>query len=406
MRRTIAIVATLDTKGAETHYLKGLIEERGFHTIVVDVGVFPPMAIAPDVSREEVAAAGGLAIPELLKRADRRLAVKTMSEGGRRVLGDLYQQGRFSGIVSMGGGTGTSITSGIMQGLPVGVPKLIVSTVVARDMSAVVGSTDITLMYAVADLMGLNFMTRKILTDAAGAITGMVQASAQLAPEGRVVGVTSYGPLNPCAFAAADMLSELGYEVVPFHAVGSGTMSMEALIDQGVIHGVLDLSLHEFVDQMYGGYCGNIGPARLETAGRKGVPHVILPGGLDMIAFECTSIEGVPPSLRDRPFLSHDFRSFIRTTREDLQVLARVIAEKLNRLEHPPTIVIPLAGWSKADCPGGPFHDPETNQVWVTHLKALLRPEIRVTHVDANINDEECAQAAVNELHALMQKKA
>jgi uncharacterized protein (UPF0261 family) len=402
MSPTIAVVGTLDTKVREFAYLKSLIEANGCSTLVMDVGVFPQSELTPDISREAVAAAGGMPIPDFLATKDRSLAVRTMMQGGARLLRDIYDRGLFSGIVAMGGGTGTNIVAGIMQAMPVGVPKVLVSTVAARDMSQVIGSKDITLMHAVADLQGLNFMTRKIIGDAAAAIVGMVLAACKIVPEGRVIGMTSYGPLNQCAFLAADMLADYGYEVVPFHAVGPGSMSMEDLIDQGLIHGVLDLSLHEFADQIHGGYCANIGPKRLETAGRKGIPHVILPGGLDMIAFECTSLDGMPEQLRDRRFLAHDFRSFVRTTEEDLVLLASVIAEKLNQAASPPTVVLPLGGWSKADSPGAPFFDLELDRVFIKGLKALLTTRISVIEVDANINDPLCARTVVEELHSLM----
>jgi uncharacterized protein (UPF0261 family) len=283
-----------------------------------------------------------------------------------------------------------------------GIPKLILSTVASRDMSPVIGNKDITVMHSVADLIGLNFMTRKILADAAGAIVGMAGNRSRVSPDARVVALTSFGPLSQCAFLAHEMLRDLGYEVVPFHAVGSGSMAMEDLIDKGAIHGVLDLCLHEFADQMFGGYCKGIGPSRLETAGRKGGPQVILPGGLDMIAFECTSIKGVPEQLRDRKFLTHDFRSLVRTSADDLLALARTISEKLNRAVVQATVVIPLQGWSKADAPGAPFYEPETDQVFVVEMKNRLRPEVRVIEVDASINDEKCARLAVTELDTLM----
>jgi len=403
MWAAVAIVATLDTKAKEIAYLKKLIEDRGCDAIVIDVGVFPQSELEPEVSRDEVAAAAGMSLAEIIDRGDRRLAVHTMMEGGARILTRMYADGEFSGIISVAGGTGTHIASGIMRALPIGVPKLMVSTVASRDVSQVVGSKDITLMHAVADIIGLNFMTKKILADAAGAIVGMVYSDREPAPDKKIVGLTSFGPLNQCAFAAQEMLDELGYETIPFHAVGAGSMAMEDLVDQGVVQGVLDLSLHEFVDSMYGGYCKDIGPTRLVTAGRKGVPHVILPGGLDMVAFECDSLEGVPEQLRDRTFLSHDFRSFVRTGAGDYRELAKTISDRLNQAERPPTVIVPLKGWSKADAPGGPFYSPETNRVFTNELKALLAAGVRVMEVDANINDEECARIAVSELHRLME---
>lgn len=403
MRTAVAIVATLDTKAKEIAYLKKLIVDKGCDAIVVDVGVFPQSELEPEVSRDGVAAAAEMSIAEIIDHGDRRLAVHTMREGGARILMRMYADGAFSGIVSVAGGTGTHIASGIMRALPIGVPKLMVSTVASRDVSQVVGSKDITLMHAVADIIGLNFMTKKILADAAGAIVGMVYSDREPAPDKKIVGLTSFGPLNQCAFAAQEMLDEMGYETIPFHAVGAGSMAMEDLVDQGVVQGVLDLSLHEFVDSMYGGYCRDIGPTRLVTAGRKGVAHVILPGGLDMVVFECDSLEGVPEQLRDRTFLSHDFRSFVRTGADDYRDLAKTISDRLNQAERPPTVIVPLRGWSKADAPGGPFYSPETDRIFTNELKALLAADVKVMEVDANINDEECARIAVLELHRLME---
>lgn len=403
MERTIAIVGTLDTKGKALEYLKQQIETQGCKTLVVDVGVFAQSVLHPDISREEVALKGGSSVSQVLASRDRKFAIETMMKGGAEILADLYTLDKFSGIVSIAGGTGTHIATGIMRALPVGVPKLMVSTVASRDVSGIIGSKDITMMNAIADIVGLNFMTRKLLEDAAGAITGMVCNSLELNTPKPVIGLTSYGPLNDCSFEATELLEKLGYEVIPFHAVGTGSMAMEDLVDQGIVQGVLDLALHEFADELYGGYCKYIGPNRLETAGRKGVPHVILPGGLDMIAFECVSLAGFPPELRDRKFLSHDFRSFVRTSSEDMHRLAEIIAEKLKRAQHPPTVILPLKGWSKADCPGGPFYDPAVNQVFSTRFKERLDgTSVRILEVDKNINDPECVAIVVSELHGLM----
>jgi len=402
MNPGIAIVGTLDTKAIEIQYLKESIAAVECEAIVVDVGVFPQDLLQPDISRETVAEFGGSSPSDILDRHDRKFAVDTMTKGGARVIKNLYDEGKISGIISIGGGTGTHIASGIMHVLPVGFPKLIVSTIASRDMSGIIGTKDITIMHTVSDLAGLNFLTRKILSDAAAAIIAMAKNASEPLPAKPVVALTSFGPLNRCAFFCKAMLEDLGYEVVPFHAVGSGTMAMEDLIDQGVIHGVLDLALHEFADWMHGGYCKGIGPSRLERGGGKGIPRVILPGGLDMIAFECTSIEGVPSELRNRKFLSHDFRSFVRTTAEDLSVLAEIISDKLNQAEYPVTMIIPLRGWSKADAPGAPFYDPALDEIFLMALKSRLVSGIILVEVDANINDFECAKLAVWQLHQQM----
>lgn len=397
---TIAMVATLDTKGIEIAFLKERIEELGCTTLVIDVGVFDPAVIRPDISRHDIAAAAGSSITRIIAGGQKRFAFHTMSQGAARIIDALYQAGRFQAVVSVAGGTGTHLIAGALQALPIGVPKLIVTTVASRDVSSIIGCKDVTLMHAVCDIIGLNFLTKRLLMTAAGAIAGMI-TTGQIPPaDRRIIGLTSFSPLNPCTFSATARLRGLGYEVIPFHAVGSGSMAMESLIDEGVLHGVLDLSLHEFVDWLHGGYCRYIGPSRLETAGRRGIPQVILPGGLDMIVFECTALEGVPPHLRDRPFVQHDFRSLLRSNREDLIRLAPLIAEKANRAKRPPTFVVPSKGWSSVDAPGKPFYDPELNRIFISELRSFLNARVRVVEVDANINDEESAQVAVNELHA------
>lgn len=398
MSGTVAIVATLDTKGIEIAFLKERIEALGCATLVLDTGVFEPAGLTPDISRHEIAAAAGSSIPQLIAGGQKRLAFETMAEGVARKIEELYKGGRFQAIVSVAGGTGTHLIAPALQALPIGVPKLVVTTVASRDVSAIMGSKDVTVMHAVCDIIGLNFMTRGLLTTAAGTIAGMLIPKEGPPKDRRVIGLTSFSPLNPCAFSASATLRRLGFEVIPFHAVGSGSMAMEALIGEGVVQGVLDLSLHEFADWLHGGYCKSIGPDRLETAGRMGIPHVILPGGLDMVVFECTSLEGVPAPLRDRLFVKHDFRSLLRSSRDDLIRLASLIAQKANRARRAPTFVVPSKGWSSVDAPGKPFYDPELNKIFISELRSLLSHEVRIVDVDAHINDEACAQAAVDEL--------
>ena len=405
MNRTIAIVATLDTKGVEVNYLNDLIRAKGCDTLVVDVGVFPQSKMVPHVSNEEIAMAGGSSVSEVLAREDRRFAIQVMREGGSKLLPRLHAQGRFSAVITIAGGTGTHIAAGIMNRLPLGVPKLLVSTVASRDMSGVIGYQDITVMHAISDFIGLNFVTKKILADAAGSIVGMLDSVLDPPQSRRVVALTSFGPLNPCAVCAQSALEALGYEVIPFHAIGSGTMAMEGLIDQGLVHGVLDLALHEFADHLHDGYAKFIGPERLESAGRKGIPHVIMPGGLDMIVFECTTVEGVPERLRHRTFHTHDFRSFVRTDADDLITLARLISGKLNRSPHPATVIIPNKGWSKADSAGDSFYQPHTNQVFTSELRSQVGSRVKIVEIEANINDEVCAETAVSELHRLMTER-
>lgn len=404
MSGKIILIGTLDTKGVEVAYLKDFIEKRGFPTLVIDVGVFAPQEIEPDISHESVAEAAGTTMEQILGRKHRKSAIDALALGGARILDDLYRKGMVCGALAVGGGTGTHIAATMMRVLPIGLPKVIISTVVSRDVSPIVRHKDITLVHAVADIAGLNFMSRKILADGALAVMAMVDNAFEASGDHKVIALTSYGPLNQCAEFTSKELEKLGYEVVPFHAVGSGTMAMEDLVGQGLIDGVLDLSLHELVDALYDGYCKHIGDERYETPGRKGIPHVILPGGLDMIAFECESLDGVPERLRSRKFLSHDFRSFVRTTAEDMRRVADILAEKLNRSPRPATVIIPLKGWSKADGVGAPFYDPAANEAFVNQLKKSAHGNVVIKEVDAHINDPACAAYTAAELHALMQK--
>ncbi len=398
----IAIVGTLDTKGEEVAYVKQLIERAGCAAIVVDVGILHEPRTASDVSREAVASAGGLALAALLAASDRRLAVQTMTAGAKTIVRGLYDEGRLSGVISVGGGTGTHIGTGVMRGLPLGLPKLMLSTVASRDMSELIGTKDIAMMHSVIDILGLNAISRKILSHAAAAIVGMARNGSRIEPTRPIIGLTSFGFITEGAMLVKGMLEARGYDVAPFHANGTGGMAMEDLIDQGLISGVLDFALHEFSDELYGGYCGGIGPGRLETAGRKGIPQVVVPGGLDCIVLEFDSPETMPEKVKGRKVFWYDFRSGVRTVANDLLKLAGTIAEKLNRATGPVTVLIPMKGWSEADAPGGPLHEPETNRIFVNELKSLLCPSIRVIEADLHINQREFAELAVTELDRLM----
>lgn len=402
MAASIVILGTLDTKGDEVEYLRQRILAYGCSSIVMDVGILYPPATHADISREEVAQAGGSTLEHLLMKKDRRLAVQTMIRGAGQIVGGLWREQKLSGIISVGGGTGTHIGTGVMRTLPLGLPKLMVSTVASRDMSKLIGTKDITVMHSVTDILGLNAVTKKILANAAAAISGMAQEDLQIYSSSPIIGLTSFGFITNGAMRVKAALEGLGYEVAPFHANGTGGMAMEDLIEQGLISGVMDFALHEFADAMYGGYCGDIGPGRLEAAGRMGLPQVVVPGGLDCIVLEFNSIETMPIELRDRKVFWYDFRSGVRTNKQDMLRLAETIANKLNQATGPTKIVIPLKGFSEADSIGGSLYEPETNKVFINELKSKLKKEIEVIEVNAHINDVEFAQMAVSNLDAMM----
>ncbi len=402
MGRDVVLVGTLDTKGEEIAYLRDRISQYGRSTLVIDVGTLDPPMIEADIPRMKVAEAAGGSMAELEDRKDRRLAVETMIRGASRIVDDLYREGKIAGIISVGGGTGTHIGMGVMRALPLGVPKLMVSTVASRDMSTLVGTKDITVMHSVADLLGLNAVTRKILANAAAAISHMASETTQVRSERPIVGLTSFGFITQGAMQAKAALERLGYEVVPFHANGTGGMALEDLVSQGIIQGVLDFALHEFADALYGGYCGGIGPERLETAGKMGLPQVIVPGGLDCIVLEFDSVLNMPPAAKGRKIFWYDFRSGVRTNRDDMKRLAEIIAEKLARARGPVKILVPVRGFSEADQEGAPLFEPETNLYFVDQLRSQLNGSIHIVEVNHHINDPEFTTLVAETMHSLM----
>ena len=405
MTGSILVLGTLDTKGDEVGYLKQQIEARGHGTMVMDVGILGQPSLRADVTRQEVVAAGGSSLSEVLAADDRRQAVQIMTEGASRIAQELHQAGGLSGVIAVGGGTGTHIGTGVMRALPLGLPKLMVSTVASRDMSQEIGTHDITMMHSVVDMLGLNAVSRKLLANAAGAIVGMVETEVELAPTRPLVGLTVFGFCTEGAMHVKPLLEARGYEMVAFHANGTGGMAMEDLIDQGLISGVVDFVLHEFADQLHNGYCGGIGPGRLEAAGRRGIPQVIVPGGLDCIVLEFDSPETIPLQFRGRKVFWYDFRSGVRTSAEELKVLARTISDKLNRARGPVKMAIPLRGWSEADGEGAPLHEPETNAVFVAEMKRRLDPHIELVEVNAHINEPRFAEVVIEVFDGLMQEK-
>jgi len=405
MPATVLIVGTLDTKGEEVGYLAQFMHENGCSTMILDVGILHSPTIMADVSRQQVAQAGGIPLDELIQQGDRRLSVRTMTEGAAALTQELFAHDRVSGILGLGGGTGTHIATGIMRTLPLGIPKLMVSTVASRDMTELIGTKDIVMMHSVIDLLGLNAISRKILSTAAAAMVGMVHNPVTIRADRPLVGLTSFGFVTEGAMHVKRLLEERGYDVAPFHANGIGGMALEDLVRQGLLQGVMDFALHEFADQLYGGYCGSIGPDRLESAGKSGIPQVIVPGGLDCIVLEFDSLDTMPERFRGREVFWYDFRSGVRTSVDDLLALAGTIAEKLNRATGPTTVVIPSRGWSEADSPGGPLYLPEVNARFTAELKSRLTPGVRVLEVDAHINDEEFALAAVSVFHELMEQR-
>lgn len=400
MTKTIAVIGALDTKGADFAFLISEITKRGCRALVIDTGVLGDPAIQADVARDAVAAAGGAALADLVAQADRGAAMAVMLRGAAVVARRLYDARQIDAIIGMGGGGGTSIATAAMRALPIGFPKLMVSTVASGDVSGFVGMSDIVMMPSIIDINGINRISRMIYTNAAGAICGMAMGEVAPGEDKPIIAVTMFGNTTRAVNHAKALLEAQGYEVLVFHATGAGGRQMEALIDDGLVTAVLDMTTTEWADELLGGVL-SAGPTRLEAAGRRGIPQIVVPGCLDMCNFWAP--ETVPARYADRTFYHWNPNvTLMRTTPEENARLGAIFAEKLNAARGPVEVYIPWGGWSEIDLPGKAFYSPEAMQAFVTTLKAGLRADIRVIEMQQDINDPAFAEAAVAALLALL----
>ncbi len=400
MNRRILLIGTLDSKGQEVQFLREKVENRGWGTLVLDVGTLGAPLCQPDIPQEEVAKAGSETLAQMKSHGDRSYSVAVMTQGAIKKAVELYSEGKLAGVLAIGGGTGTAIGTAVMRSLPLGIPKVMVSTVASRNMAPYVGTRDITMLHSVVDLAGLNAITRQILDNGAGAVVGMAEKASMIKPDRPLVAATSFGISPISAQLAEPLLLEKGYEMVTFHANGMGGRALEELIGEGLFAGVLDFVTHELADQLYNGYCADIGPDRLATAAKRGVPIVIAPGGLDDIVF--ASAEEVPDKLRKRMMHHHDVRVAIRTAEEELEIIANTMAQRLAEPKGPVGILAPLRGWSEADKEGGVLFDPEMDQFFIDTLKRLLPAGILLQEVDCHISDPQFMQQAVEWLDEMI----
>ncbi|MEU9841645.1 Tm-1-like ATP-binding domain-containing protein [Actinomadura sp. NPDC048032] len=396
---TVVLVGTLDTKGAEYAWLRERVRELGCDTVLVDVGV-GPSEVTADVTAEEVAEAGGASLQALRDAGDRGAAVTAMGEGAAVVLAALD---RVDAVLAVGGSGGSSIAARAVRDLPIGLPKLIVSTMASGDVSPYVGAKDVTLTYSVVDIAGLNRLSRLILGNAAAAAAGMAKAHAvpEPAPDERpLVAASMFGVTTPAVDAARERLDELGYEVLVFHATGAGGRALEGLVESGLLAGVLDLTTTELADDLVGGVL-SAGPDRLTAAGRHGVPQVVAPGALDMVNFGPRGT--VPERFGQRMLYVHNPTvTLMRTTAEEMGELGRRMAAKLAAATGPTALFVPLKGVSALDAPGMPFHDPVADVACFMALEDVAEAEM----LDMHINDPEFGRAMADRLHRLISEGA
>jgi uncharacterized protein (UPF0261 family) len=394
---TVVIIGALDTKGPELKYLADAIAAKGHRPVLMDIGVLGEPAARADVPRSDVAAAAGTSIAALATAGDRGAAMKAMAEGAAVVARRLAERGELDAIVGMGGGAGTSVATAAMRALPLGIPKLMISTLAAGDTRPFLGVKDIVMVPSIVDIAGLNRISRGVIARAAAAVAAMVDTTMPSTGTDRpLVAASMFGNTTQCVDTARALIEARGYEVLVFHAVGTGGQTMEGLIESGAIAKVFDATLTEWADELVGGVM-SAGPTRLEAAARAGVPAVIAPGCLDMVNF--WAIDTVPAHLKHRRLYQHNANvTLLRTNPDENAELGHLIADKLNFSVGPVELFLPLKGVSVVSAPGGPFHWPEADAALFSSLKRHLRPDIPVHEMDTVINDPAFATAMAEAL--------
>ncbi|WP_415380159.1 Tm-1-like ATP-binding domain-containing protein [Halosimplex sp. TS25] len=401
---TVVVVGTLDTKGEEIGFARDVLAAQGVDVHLVDVGVMGDPEIEPDTPASAVAEAGGTTLASLREAGDRGEAVEAMGEGAAAIAERLHDGGDLDGILGLGGSGNTSIATAAMRALPVGVPKFMVSTVASGDTEPYVGTRDIAMLYSVADIEGLNQLSRTVIANAALAMVGMVTNDPDVeVPDRPTVGITMFGVTTPCVQTAREWLEAQGYETIVFHATGTGGRAMENLIEEGVIDGVLDVTTTEWADEHVGGVLA-AGPDRLDAAGEAGIPQVVSVGALDMVNFGPR--DTVPEKFEGRQFHIHNPQvTLMRTTPDENAAIGEIIAGKLNAATGPVSLALPLEGVSMLDADGEDFHDPEADEALFEALRDHLDEDVHLLELDANVNDEEFALAIAEQLDEYMQDR-
>ncbi len=395
---TIAVLGTLDSKGEEHAFVAALIARHGHKTLLIDVGTGGPPTVQPDISREQVAAAIGLDLASLMAKKDRGACVVAMTHAAPALVAKLAADGRIHGIISLGGGGGTAIGTAAMRALPLGFPKLMVSTLAAGNIAPYLGTKDITMMPSIADVAGLNRLSRVIFTRAAGAICGMVGAEPEVGAAKPLIVASQFGNTTTCVTEAKKVLEAAGYEVLVFAATGTGGRIMESIIESGIVAGVLDLTTTEWADELVGGNL-NAGPDRMDAAAKANVPVVVAPGCLDMVNFG--EMASVPAKFKGRNFYIHNPQiTLMRTTADECRQLGEIVAKKANAYRAGTAIMIPRKAISVISAPGQPFHDSAADEALFTSLKA--NATVPVQEFDLAINDKEFAQACAYKLIELI----
>ena len=396
MGKTILLIGTLDTKGDEFQYVKRLIEHQGHRTLVMDTGVMDAPLFPPDISAAQVAEAGGDSLLHLREAQDRGRAMEVMMAGAAELVVELFEKSAFDGVLALGGGGGTTVASAAMRQLPVGVPKVMVSTLASSDVRAYVGVKDITMFHSVVDVAGLNRISMRIFANAVGAICGMVEQVVEMQAGKPLIAASMFGVTTPCVTTVRNRLEREGFEVLVFHATGMGGRAMEGLIDDGYIAGVADVTTTEWCDELFGGVL-SAGPGRLDAASRTATPQVVSCGALDMVNFH--ALETVPEVFAARKLYRHNPTvTLMRTTPDECYQLGRMVGAKVSHTAGKASILVPLRGISAIDAPGQPFYDPEADAALFQGLRDATLPHVRLEELDMHINDPEFGVAIADRL--------
>jgi uncharacterized protein (UPF0261 family) len=402
--KTIVVLATLDTKGREAEYLRQQIAAYGDTALIVDTGVVGTPATVADVTREEVADAGGMPLAQILENPSREVAAPVMADGAARIVTRLAADGKVHGIVAMGGTQGTTLSTKVMRALPYGFPKVMVSTMASGNVAPWVDIKDVTMMFSVTDILGLNPMTRKILANAAGAVCGMAASDVRLEQgEKPLVAVTTVGITTQGAMQAVKVLESHGYETIVFHAIGPGGRAMEQMMKEGLIGAVLDYSTIEVSNEMYHALLAG-GPDRLTAAGKLGLPQVLCPGAIEVLVFN--EPETVPARYQDRTLIRHSPQiTDLRLNREEMTAVGKEVARRLQYTRDDALFMIPTAGYDSYAVKGKGFYDPEADAAFVAELKAGLPPNVRIVERDTHIEDPSFATEAADALVKLIEAR-
>jgi uncharacterized protein (UPF0261 family) len=421
MDKEILLIGTLDTKGQEFEFLKNRLTELGIGVIVMDGGVLGTPGFAADITRDSVAAEGGIELAELQKEKNRGKSMEIMENGARKITGKLFDNNRISGIMGIGGGSGTSLGCAAMRILPIGFPKIMVSTVASGDTRSFVGEKDIMMVYSVADILGLNRVTRAILDNAATAMAGIIKFKEKVsisedknedfnirkygksAGHKPLIAASMMGVTTPCITIAKEILEKNGFEIIAFHSTGSGGNAMENLINDGLADGVMDVTTTEIINIPAGG----VFPAdegRMINAGRQAIPLAVSCGALDFVNFWTGNLPG---HIKGRKFLQHNpVAVLMRTSKEENLWAGREIARRLNKAKGPAAVFIPLDGFSAYDAYGMPFYDPETDAVFIRALEENLAPFVEIIKCKNNINDPDFVKLMAGWLMDEVRKKS